>query len=1021
MLVVNAFLTSAMYFCTDINPPCVGGSCNTTDMSSYFANAHTLTSIGLIDSWDTSCIINMSNMFYSSVFDQPIREWNTSQVTSLAGMFQNAHNFNQSIGSWDTGRVTDMSNMFNNASYFDQDLGDWDVRNVTNMSYMFYRVTLSTDNYDSLLLGWSNQTVKGNVTFHGGNSKYSSAGLVGRNILINDYDWKITDGSLEESTPGESDLDTGIVASYDMGGSGDLVDSLCRYDLSEIGDMPTETGFDGEARGPYNDTADYFENIGSWPIINIRNGLTSFVRMKWISEDNPGRQMIASFGLGVNDSSAMTLFYDNGSMRVEILKAGCVNINASLPIERETENWWDVFGIWNTTSNKMRVIVNGVSSEEIEQNCADADSLPNMYVGTTGAWWISGLGPEVMIDEMTFWNRTLSDSEMDQIHDEGLSYPYAAGDSAVELDYWRENDTAVWVKIPTLSANTPFIIQMANNAECNSHDGSEVFGLFFDSCSDFSSWTAMGNTSCSGNIIHANGTPTNYSPLGYRYAEQFNNSIIFELSTNTTAVSEYGNWTAFGFLNTATSNASVNNTFQMWCYGVRSDDFDLNPNCYINGNMIAQGNGYAISDPVATRQRIYIYNTTSAKVEYRYNNSVFNHTETLNGAPLYPTVGVWENIHSPFNFGFIRKMYPTGMTVDCDDNACTIISPVDTTDMQVLLDTDLAGELTITGETGTLDEDNDSDNGGGSGGGGGGLPPPPGNSDQEITIWTHVPGNQPQIVEIKNDEIGITEIEFTLTTPTATASVTVQLLPDAPKMVKGEVDGIVYKYMSIKKSGIDDDNVKDKIVLKFRVDTKWLKENGLDPQSVSLKRNVDGVWTTLVTRSVDSDDEYFNYEADTPGFSYFAISAEKKKEALPEAVQESGAENPASGIKEEPAPEPVAKELQEPTDISDNGSSSSWAWMVSLFVIIWAGLMLIVLKKKHKASSKTEGALQQPLQKEPRPSQQSPTRGDDSLKSLEQYVKSCRGKNASDDMIRKALEGKGWPSDIVEKLLRDRK
>jgi surface protein len=60
---------------------------------------------------------------------------------------------------------------------------------------MFTGVTLSTENYDSILQGWSNQSLVSNLVFSGGNSKYSNASLVARNTtLIGVYNWTITDG-----------------------------------------------------------------------------------------------------------------------------------------------------------------------------------------------------------------------------------------------------------------------------------------------------------------------------------------------------------------------------------------------------------------------------------------------------------------------------------------------------------------------------------------------------------------------------------------------------------------------------------------------------------------------------------------------------------------------------------------------------------------------------------------------------------------------------------------------------------
>ena len=83
--------------------------------------------------------------------------------------------------------------MFGRATAFNQDLSEWDVSKVTDMDDMFSGVTLSIANYDALLIGWSAlPTLQRDVEFGGGYSKYCNESA--RNILVNTYNWGITDG-----------------------------------------------------------------------------------------------------------------------------------------------------------------------------------------------------------------------------------------------------------------------------------------------------------------------------------------------------------------------------------------------------------------------------------------------------------------------------------------------------------------------------------------------------------------------------------------------------------------------------------------------------------------------------------------------------------------------------------------------------------------------------------------------------------------------------------------------------------
>jgi len=64
------------------------------------------------------------------------------------------------------------------------------------MSSMFYGITLSTSNYDDLLLGWSQLTLQSDVTFDAGNSKYSNVAVDARQFIITTFAWTIIDGGL---------------------------------------------------------------------------------------------------------------------------------------------------------------------------------------------------------------------------------------------------------------------------------------------------------------------------------------------------------------------------------------------------------------------------------------------------------------------------------------------------------------------------------------------------------------------------------------------------------------------------------------------------------------------------------------------------------------------------------------------------------------------------------------------------------------------------------------------------------
>ena len=165
-----------------------------TEMSGMFSGATAFNQN--LGGWNTASVEDMSDMFAEATsFNGGISGWNTASVEGMAFMFAGATSFDGDISGWNTASVDEMDEMFSGATVFNQDIGDWDVGAVTSMEDMFLGVTLSVANYDSLLVGWDRQTLQNGVSFHGGNSLYSSdVAHNARENMISSDDWIITDG-----------------------------------------------------------------------------------------------------------------------------------------------------------------------------------------------------------------------------------------------------------------------------------------------------------------------------------------------------------------------------------------------------------------------------------------------------------------------------------------------------------------------------------------------------------------------------------------------------------------------------------------------------------------------------------------------------------------------------------------------------------------------------------------------------------------------------------------------------------
>jgi surface protein len=105
---------------------------NVTNMQEMFSKI-VLNDSGFYDSW-----CDENNLDEDFVFNQDISNWDVSNVTNMDAMLTGQNFFNQAVGNWDVSNVTHMNYMFNDAHSFNQPIGDWDVSNITYMGYMFY-------------------------------------------------------------------------------------------------------------------------------------------------------------------------------------------------------------------------------------------------------------------------------------------------------------------------------------------------------------------------------------------------------------------------------------------------------------------------------------------------------------------------------------------------------------------------------------------------------------------------------------------------------------------------------------------------------------------------------------------------------------------------------------------------------------------------------------------------------------------------------------------------------------------
>ena len=279
--------------------------------------------------------INMQAMFDSaSRFNQSLNTWDISKVTNMVSMFGFATAFNQPLDAWDTSTVQNMGGMFFGASDFDQNVGDWNLSSVTNMGAMFQQSGLSTENYDATLIGWATQdvgeTIPSNISISFEGSQYC-LGAEARNVLTSTpYNWNIDD----DGTTCISDFfittwqTTAVNESITIPTTGSGYD----YDI-DWGDGTIEFGNTGNVSHSYSTAGNYTVKIlGDFPqFASLAGGISNAEKLRTIEQwgNIEWRSMFQAFSRCANMNVTATDAPDLSQVTImSEMFFGCTNLQS---------------------------------------------------------------------------------------------------------------------------------------------------------------------------------------------------------------------------------------------------------------------------------------------------------------------------------------------------------------------------------------------------------------------------------------------------------------------------------------------------------------------------------------------------------------------------------------------------------------------------------------------------------------------------------------------------------------------
>lgn len=204
---------------------------NVINMQEMFYQASSFN--GAIGLWNVQNVTTMKWMFLDAKsFNQPINNWNVSEVRDMIAMFFGASAFNQPLNSWNAKNVTNMNSMFRDANAFDQPLNSWDVSSVTSMRNMFDQTTLSTENYETTLSGWSQLPMLQTSVNLGAQSLTYCQGDTARQKLLIEFNWVI-EGDKQGCPPEDINLSTSSITENEEVGT--VVGEFTTIDANDSG------------------------------------------------------------------------------------------------------------------------------------------------------------------------------------------------------------------------------------------------------------------------------------------------------------------------------------------------------------------------------------------------------------------------------------------------------------------------------------------------------------------------------------------------------------------------------------------------------------------------------------------------------------------------------------------------------------------------------------------------------------------------------------------------------------------
>ncbi len=221
---------------------------------------------------------------------------------------------------------------------------------------------------------------------------------------------------------------------------------------------------------------------------------------------------------------------------------------------------------------------------------------------------------------------------------------------------------------------------------------------------------------------------------------------------------------------------------------------------------------------------------------------------------------------------------------------------------------------------------------------------------------------------IDKEDIPITSIILKVNADVSDTKIDVQKITDTTNLKAYSQP--VYEYLQVNKEGISNKDISTVSIL-FKVPLKWMLEQGLDEDEVSLFRYTTS-WEEIPTTKTNKDMINAYYKSDTDGLSLFAISVREPAtttaavtKTTAQATDKTATNTPASGDGQGQDNAEKTPAVEEPAQVQDTGTSYLWVIILLCVLVVGGGSAGFYVYKSHRHPQQNSFAesQKQPTQK----------------------------------------------------------